>query len=258
MKFRIIGSLAIAAVSTVMLGSCESDPDSAGLEYMPDMYRSPAVEPYVDYGHIRENENVNAKMRLSAMTPAFGTVPYYGTDSIEVALMLPYHRKANQAFRETHGMFGEDLAGPNEDTYLDAAADNNPMALPEGEDELKAFFSSAKTLYNNNCAHCHGEKGDGNGPMVENEKFAGVPDYANLNELSDGQMFYSIYYGKGTMGSHRSQINKKEIWTIVHYIRSLQDSGYGIDGNTDMGADPADADSMNVEVAEPVLPNGEE
>ena len=29
---------------------CVNNPDSSGLEYMPDMYRSPAVEAYVDYG----------------------------------------------------------------------------------------------------------------------------------------------------------------------------------------------------------------
>jgi hypothetical protein len=40
-------------------------------------------------------------------------------------------------------------------------------------------------------------------------------------------MFYSIYYGKGMMGSHGSILNKKEIWTIVHYIRRLQDANYG-------------------------------
>ena len=102
MKFRILGVLAIAAATTVILGSCTADPDSAGLEYMPDMYRSPAIEPYVDYGQVRETENVDMKMSLSAMTPPFGSVPYYGTDSLEVSLMLPYHRKANIAFRQTH------------------------------------------------------------------------------------------------------------------------------------------------------------
>jgi len=77
------------------------------------------------------------------------------------------------------------------------------------------------------CQHCHGEKGDGNGPMVASGAYSGVPNYAERVALSDGQMFYSIYYGKGMMGSHRSLLNKKEIWTVVHYIRSLQSSNYG-------------------------------
>lgn len=238
MNIKVIGGL-VVAVSAVILSSCTSDPDSAGLEYMPDMYRSPAVEPYVDYGQIRENEDVEAKMRLSSLTPPNGTVPYLGTNPVEVALMLPYHRLANNSFRETHGMFGEVLSPVGIDTYLLAAADKNAMALPEGEDALKEFFSDAKTLFNNNCSHCHGEKGDSNGEMMVNETFAGVPDYANVT-ASDGQMFYSIYYGKGAMGSHRSILNKKEIWTLVHYINRLKDADYGVDGNMGM-VEPADS-----------------
>lgn len=257
MNFRIIGGLVIA-VSAVILGSCSADPDSPGLEYMPDMYRSPAVEPYVDYGHIRENENEDAKMKLSAMTPPNGTVPYYGTNSSEVALMLPYHLKANWSFRESHGMYDEDLAGPNEDTYLLAAADNNPMAMAYSYEVDEATkdtvwtnetLKTAKNLFNNNCSHCHGEKGDGNGEMMTNGTFAGVPDYLNPDyaKLSDGQLFYSIYYGKGAMGSHRSILNKKEIWTLVHYIRNLQNKDYGVYG-VEVGMETeAVSDSVNVE-----------
>jgi mono/diheme cytochrome c family protein len=238
MKFRIIGSLAIAAVSTVILGSCAGDPDSAGLEYMPDMYRSPAIEPYVDYGHVRESENKDFKMSLSAMVPPNGAIPYYGTDSAEVAIMLPYKYKANKSFAQTHGMFGAELT--DEDTYALAAADANPMALPTDEEELKAFYDGAKKLFNDNCSHCHGDKGDGNGEMMVNEKFAGVPDYANV-EVSDGQMFYSIYYGKGAMGAHSSQLNKKEIWTLVHYIRKLQ--GKTGEATAEEGAEEAEAEN---------------
>lgn len=227
MKFRILGNIAIAAVTTVILGSCASDPDSPGLEYMPDMYRSPAIEPNVDYGQIKERENVDAKMQLSSLTPPSGTIPYYGTDSAQVMLMLPFKYKANSLFKTTHGMYGEDLSA--EDTYEQAAEfTHNPLALPDVADsnEYKAFWSNAKTLFNANCAHCHGEKGDGNGPMMTNGVYIGVPDYKNLT-ISQGQMFYSIYYGRNAMGAHRSIINKKEIWTLVHYIKRFQDEDYG-------------------------------
>ncbi len=228
MKLRIIGSLAIAAVSTLILGSCGGDPDSPGLEYMPDMYRSPAVEPYVDYGHIKERENPELKTRLSAMTPPNGTVPYYGTDSAEVSLMLPYKHKANDEFKETHGMYGEELSPKSINTYDLALNDKNPLALPAEADSVafKAFWKDAEKLFVANCAHCHGEKGDGNGPMMVNETYTGVPNYADV-AATEGQMFYSIYYGKGAMGSHRSLINKKEIWTLVHYIQRLIDKDYG-------------------------------
>lgn len=223
MKFKAIASIALVAISTLMLSSCTADADSSGLEYMPDMYRSPAIEPYVDYGEIRGRENIDAKMKISALVPPSGTVPYYGTDSSTVALMLPYFRKASMAFRETHGLYGAELTIADE--YTLALADVNPYKLtPENTEEV---LKTGKTLYTSMCQHCHGEKGDGNGPMVASGAYAGVPAYTDRTALSDGQMFYSIYYGKGSMGSHSSQLNKKEIWTLVHYIRKFQNASYG-------------------------------
>lgn len=222
-KFKALASLAVVAVSTLILGSCTADADSSGLEYMPDMYRSPAIEPYVDYGEIRGRENTEAKMTMSAMVPPAGTVPYFGTDSATVQLMLPYFRKANLAFRETHGLYGADLTMTDE--YALAIGDVNPVKLTA--ENTEATFKKGKDLYVAMCQHCHGEKGDGNGPMVASGAYAGVPNYADRATLSDGQMFYSIYYGKGAMGSHSSQLNKKEIWTLVHYIRRMQNADYG-------------------------------
>jgi len=223
MKFRIISSIAIAAVTTLMFGSCASDPDSSGLEYMPDMYRSPAIEPYVDYGEVKGRENTELKLKQSAMTPPSGTIPYYGTDSATVALMMPYARKAHTSMKTTHGMYGADLTEVNE--YDLAASDKNPLALDS--ENSKEIFATGKKLFSANCAHCHGAKGDGNGPMVLSGAYAGVPDYANLTNLGDGQLFYSIYYGKGMMGAHNPILDKKEIWTLVHYIRKFQDADYG-------------------------------
>jgi len=229
MKLRIVSSLAIAAISTLMLSSCGADPDSPGLEYMPDMYRSAAIEPYVDYGEVRGKFNDDMKMTLSAMVPPFGTVPYYGTDSVLVSMMLPYERLATEAFIKTHGMSSEvDFSSENE--YALAAADRNPLAMEfamQNGSEVNVTLAEGKYLYESKCAHCHGTKGDGQGPMVESGAYVGVPDYANLTNISDGQMFYSIYYGKGMMGSHKSLVDKKEIWTLVHYIRKFQDANYG-------------------------------
>lgn len=221
-KFKAIASLTIVAVSTLILGSCVADKDSAGLEYMPDMYRSPAIEPYVDNGEIRGREQADVKMKLSALTPPQNTVPFYGTDSSLVRMMLPYHRKPMAAFKETHGMYGVELS--NADEYAASAADVNPYKLTLENSE--AIFKQGKEIFASKCQHCHGEKGDGNGPMVANGIYAGVPDYKNLT-ITEGQMFYSIYYGKGAMGNHGSILNKKEIWTLVHYIKKFQNPDYG-------------------------------
>lgn len=181
-KFRVILSISIIAFATLIFASCASDPDSSGLEYMPDMYRSPAIEPYVDYGEVRGRENKDLKLKRSAMTPPSGTIPYYGTDSVTVALMMPYVRKANIAMKSTHGMYDAILTKENE--YDLALADKNPLKLTL--DNMGDLFDTGKKLFTANCAHCHGVKGNGNGPMVVSGAYVGVPDYANLTNLSDG------------------------------------------------------------------------
>jgi len=223
-KFKAFAQISVVAL---LAAACTADPDSAGLEYMPDMYRSPAVEPYVDYGEVRGRINEDMKMTMSAMTPPKHTIPYWGTDSATVMMMLPYHRLPSASFALTHGLFGADYS-TNADAdfeYKAAAADINPLKLTSPE-QAEKMFAQAKSLYQANCQHCHGEKGDGNGPMVAAGSFTGVPVYKNLT-IAEGQMFYSIYYGKGAMGAHAPLLNKKEIWTLVHYIRKFQDDKYG-------------------------------
>jgi mono/diheme cytochrome c family protein len=211
------------SVSVFVLSACTSNADSPGLEYMPDMYRSPAVEAYVDYGEVRGRIDESKKTRLTAMTPPAFAIPYVGTDSTEVRLMMPYTRLANESFKASHGMYSDVLT--KEDHYTAAAADGN--MIPLNALNAEAVLSKGKELFTAMCQHCHGEKGDGNGPMVTSGAYNGVPNYADRASLSDGQMFYSIYFGKGMMGAHRSLLNKKEIWTVIHYIRSLQSPDYG-------------------------------
>ena len=62
--------------------------------------------------------------------------------------------------------------------------------------------------------------------MVKSGAYSGAAVLSGLT-IAEGQMFYSIYYGKGMMGSHASLLNKKEIWTLVHYVRKFQDPNYG-------------------------------
>ena len=65
---------------TIALSSCSKHPDSPGYEYVPDMYRSQAIEAYVDYGMVGDEEKGERAERLkntqSARVPAEGTIPY--------------------------------------------------------------------------------------------------------------------------------------------------------------------------------------
>lgn len=228
-NFKAI-SLYVAAViaGVASLTSCISDADSPGLEYTPDMYRSPAIEPYVDYGEFRNKEHVELKSQQSAMRPPNYSIPFYGSDSAKVSMMLPYHRLASSAAAVSHGLNASEgwrLSDSLDVEYNKAKADKNPISLTA--DNKDAIFGKGKKLYTSMCAHCHGEKGNGEGPMVKSGAYAGVPNYKNLTELGDGQVFYSIYYGKGAMGAHAMLLNKEEIWTLVHYVNKFRFDGYG-------------------------------
>lgn len=250
---RIIGKVSLAVTAGFVIASCTADPDSSGLEYMPDMYRSPAIEPYVDYGEVGGRVDVNKSGTQSALTPPSNTIPYYGTDKEEVMLMLPYNRLPSKAFASTHGLFGWEFSTSTEADYEynQAAADVNPYKLTAANAEM--IFKKGKELFAANCMHCHGEKGDGNGPMVTSGAYSGVPNYADKKMLGDGQLFYSIYYGKGAMGAHAATLDKKEIWTLVHYIRKFQSADYGTFNADGSGVAVATKDSAAV-VVPPVAP----
>ena len=40
--------------------------------------------------------------------------------------------------------------------------------------------------------------------------------------MADGTMYHSIQYGKNNMGSYASQLDRKQRWQMVQYIRYLQ------------------------------------
>lgn len=214
------------------LTGCVNDPDSPGLEYMPDMYRSPAVEAYVDY----ENSLVQ-----SALEPPMGTVPYYGTGE-DVEVFLPYNRKPGLGFDKSHGWYGFEQ---DPDAYTNSAMDKNP--LPPTDENL----TKGEEVYIKFCVHCHGEAGDGKGAIVQNGAIQGIPAYSNVT-TSEGQMFYSVTYGKGLMGAHASLIDKKERWQVVMYVRALQNGGDYPIGDaiaSDSTVTQAAVESANVEMA---------
>lgn len=217
-SFKIIK---LMALSGLILGglftSCQSDSNSPGLEYMPDMYRSPSIEAYVDYGLVKERIVDSLVKDTPSLLPPLGTVPYSTSELND----LPYAHGAPIGFDKTHGLYEAifDSTG-----YVDAIMDVNPITF--SEDVLK----EGKRLYGNFCIHCHGKKGDGQGSVVTNSggKFPPPPSYTNqLKDLPSGQIFYSMTYGKGLMGSHASQLTKEERWKVVYYVQKLQGKNPG-------------------------------
>jgi hypothetical protein len=191
-KTLIITVVLVAAL--VMIG-CRNGKQDPGKVYMPDMADSRAYETYAS------TENLKEKGIYYDATPVAGTVARGDLPAFPLAM---------------------DKSG---DTTNYVASKKVPNPLPALS---AAEYLEAARLYLINCGICHGEKLDGNGPLYNggNGPFVAAPK--NLiadpvvSKMPDGQMFYSIAYGKNAMGSYASQLSSKQRWMIVHYIKEKQ------------------------------------
>lgn len=113
------------------------------------------------------------------------------------------------------------------------------------KDPLPALDSiqllEAKRLYNINCAICHGENMDAQGPLAVSGKVGGI---ANLKldqyiKQPVGQMYHVVTYGKGNMGSYAAQLDRKQRWMVIQYVKSEQQKGST--GNTKGSETAADS-----------------
>lgn len=74
-----------------------------------------------------------------------------------------------------------------------------------------------------NCSPCHGQLADGNGIT----KKYGMAVVANLHdkrivEMPDGEIFNTITHGKNLMQPYGSQVDVRDRWAIIAYVRALQ------------------------------------
>ena len=222
-----ISILPIALVTmSLALSSCKDD-NSPGYEYMPDMYRSPAIEAYVDYGQDpyyfgdslarAQRDQEGTVVGLVARKPVDGTIPF-SADASKAAFSFPYpYPDSNEGYEAA----GAELKSP----------------IPMTEETVEA----GKAHYEIFCKHCHGDKGAGNGAVVEKGGYPAPGAYDGpLKDLSEGKIFHSLMYGKNiAMGSHASQLSREERWEVVQYVKYLQNGGK-MSGETE-AADAAEA-----------------
>lgn len=176
-------------VLAVVMISCDSTRRDPGRAYMPDMAYSNAYETYAPTDRL-EKKGVHFTGRPVEGTMARGD-------------MMPYGLK-------------NDSMG-----YVQSAAIKSPLA--PGIADLK----NAERLYLINCGICHGAKLDGNGPLYNggNGPFTSAPKNfmdAAMKAMPEGTMFHSVTYGIRAMGSYASQLNTKQRWEVIAYIRSKQ------------------------------------
>lgn len=94
----------------------------------------------------------------------------------------------------------------------------------------EAEIKEGARMYMIYCGICHGSDLDGNGPLYASGKFAAMP--ANLKDakylsMPVGTMYAAIKYGKNAMGSYASQLNPKQRWEVIAYIKKFQSKNGG-------------------------------
>ncbi len=221
-----------AVLGTVILAACGGEKDSPGIEYMPDMYRGPAVEAYVDYGqdpYYFDDSLVHAERNTqSARKAPVGTIAF-NADPAKASYNFPYP-----------------YANTPEDYERAGLEVHSPLEMTQ------ANVDKGKVIYTKFCLHCHGETGQGDGKVVTEGNYPVPPAYngTQLGTLPEGKMFHSLKYGKNVaMGSHAGQLSQEERWTVIQYVKFLQ-AGGKMPGATAPGAAmPADSTKNVVPVA---------
>lgn len=220
-KYSLVGALLLA------LASCGSDNRTPGRTFVPDMAYSRAYETYTKnptFGSdsLAKVDSFEARKPVTG-TIARGILPEQLVEDEKVLASYLY-----KSYSE------------NTDSSYNAATNNlkNPFK-PE-----KDVLDRGKYIYTIHCLVCHGEKGMGDGSIVQTEAYPPVPSYADrLPTISEGQMFHSITYGKNLMGSYSYVLSAEDRWKVIYYIQQIAKTGPFAAGVST--AAPADTTATN-------------
>ncbi len=188
-------SIIVALFAVVMMAACggiQREPRDA---YMPDMAQSRAVETYDDGQELAEAGIYYTKL------PVPGTVSRDNEMTVHIA---------------------KDKPGDSTN-YAASKSIKSPVTFLTGKE-----LQEAERLYLIQCGICHGAALDGNGPLYNggNGKYTAKPATLKgdpkYEAMPEGQMFYSVTYGKNAMGPYGAQLNTKQRWMVIYYIKEQQ------------------------------------
>ena len=92
---------------------------------------------------------------------------------------------------------------------------NNPVTATE------ATLAQGKTLFDINCAMCHGQSSGEPGPV--GKKLSPPPpglDHDLVQVLNDAAIFKAITFGFGRMPPFRDKLLPEERWLLVNFLRT--------------------------------------
>jgi mono/diheme cytochrome c family protein len=172
---------------TILLGllalvtSCH-DNLKPNYQYMPNMYEPVSYNTY--------SESSAFKNGKEGQLPAEGSL-----------------NRGFEVYEYENSTAGYDLAKTNLKSPLDSLSTED--------------MDKAKGLYEIYCAICHGDSGNGQGKLVTQGKFLGIPNYKD-RVITTGSVFHVQTYGLNAMGAYSNQLNAHERWLVATYVMKLK------------------------------------
>lgn len=113
-----------------------------------------------------------------------------------------------------------DVPAPYTQAQIDSVAPllRNPLQpTPE-------VLALGKRVYEVQCSVCHGTLGEGNGPVVAQNKFPFAPalNGAATQARSDGYIYAVVDVGRNLMPPYGNRMPHLDRWAVVTYVRQLQ------------------------------------
>jgi mono/diheme cytochrome c family protein len=171
-----------AAFLSITHLSCDSNSQTRGYEYFPDMAYSEAFETYAPNPIFADGK--------TAQAPVHGTIP---------RRMVPYQYSKT---KESMKLAGAELKNP----------------IPPNEEAVER----GKYVFNIFCANCHGLDGKGDGNLYASGKYPSEPPSLVTPEMldrPDGEFYHIITVGSAIMSPFAALIRSEDKWKIIHYIK---------------------------------------
>lgn len=176
--------LVLVVVTAAASWNVDWNATAPNTEFLPEMVRSTPYDAF--------DSNPNFADGKTLREPVAGTIPRG---------FLPLHYDSTASDLERAG---EEL--------------HNPYAMDDS-----AALTRGALQFGRMCTPCHGPGGSGDGAVALRGYPPPPPLLAeNAMNLSDGQIFHIITFGRANMPPHAAQVSREDRWKVILHIRSLQ------------------------------------
>ena len=111
--------------------------------------------------------------------------------------------------------------------FVRGSAEGEALTAPMPATEQ--VLAQGETMYNTYCTPCHGD-GVNLGPVAQPGRYPGVVALAGgagvAKARSDGWIYLTIRNGGAIMPYYGWAMSDDEIWSVVHYIRTMPNAKY--------------------------------